>query len=315
MFLTFNELSTQSNNIDTEFNAKSLIEEFVVFCKELYSISIIDEVIFPETLFSVSLYNGYGIAQWLSDNSVSVNQRQFFRRFLDKHCRYYKDQSVVGEFSVSIDNQYYKAIGCAFALEHNHVLLSLPTNAFWKNKVISGEYSSLNDAGELQTVDCAVDNVWTGTPHEEIISAHRKELSSDISSGQDLWDKREQLYPNLVFCESIKDQLFEDSEKYHIIAIMKKLDRFQEYFSNCDSSYDPKELGMDARTESATVKSEPDLRNYRKFRMPNGNEEFFFDHVGFTGKYTGGRIYFLPDNPNNRCYIGYIGRHLPTKKY
>ncbi|MGN0462818.1 MAG: hypothetical protein ACI4HZ_10305 [Ruminococcus sp.] len=96
---------------------------------------------------------------------------------------------------------------------------------------------------------------------------------------------------------------------------MKKLERFQEYFSNCSSSYDPKELGIGARTESETVKSDTELKNLRKFQLPNGSEEYFFDHIGFTGKYSGGRIYFLPDNSNNKCYIGYIGRHLPTKKY
>lgn len=96
---------------------------------------------------------------------------------------------------------------------------------------------------------------------------------------------------------------------------MKKLERFQDYFSNCNNLYDPKVLGMGARTESETVKSDTDLKALRRFKLLDGNEEYFFDHVGFTGKYTGGRIYFIPDNANNRCFIGYIGRHLPTKKY
>ena len=72
---------------------------------------------------------------------------------------------------------------------------------------------------------------------------------------------------------------------------------------------------MSARTESETVKTNAELKKLRKFKLPNGNIEYFFDHVGFTGKYTGGRIYFLPDNPNKICYIGYIGKHLPTKNY
>ena len=130
-----------------------------------------------------------------------------------------------------------------------------------------------------------------------------------------MWEKREILYPNLVFCENTKFQLFEDSEKYHILAVMKRLERFQEYFSTCDNQYDPNKLGMNARTESDTVKSDDDLKKYRLFKMPDGNEEYFFDHVSFSGKYTGGRIYYLPDNKNKKCYIGYIGRHLPTKKY
>lgn len=314
MFLTLNDLSIR-NTVDTEYSAKAQIDEFVLFCKNLQTISIIDEIVFPESLFSISLCKGYSLTQWINDANVSKNHKQFFRRFLDKHCRYYNTQSVDGDFSVLIDEQELPAIGCAFALEHDHVLLSLPTNSFWKNKSIAGEYSSLDEFGEVQISMQCIDNIWTSMPQDEIVSNYRKELSADITSGQDLWDKREQLYPNLVFCENIKDQLFDDSEKHHIIAVMKRLERFQEYFSSCGSSYDPKELGMEARTESETVKSDADLRNLRRFKLPNGNEEFFFDHVGFYGKYSGGRIHFLPDAPNKKCYIGYIGRHLQTKKF
>lgn len=314
MFLTLNDLSIH-NTVDTEYNAKTQIDEFVLFCKSLQASSIIDEIIFPESLFSMSLCNGYGLTQWMNDANVSKIYRQFFRRFLDKYRRYYNTQSVDGEFSVLIDEQELTAVGCAFALEHDHVLLSLATNPFWKNKSISGEYTSLDEFGEVQISTQCIDNIWTSMSQDKIVSTYRKELSADIASGQDLWDNRERLYPNLVFCENVKDQLFDDSEKYHIIAVMKKLVRFQEYFSNCSSSYDPKELGMGARTESETVKSDADLRDLRRFKLPNGIEEYFFDHIGFSGKYSAGRIHFLPDAPNKKCYIGYIGRHLQTKKF
>lgn len=314
MFLTLNDLSIH-NTADTKYNAKTLIDELVSFFKSLHAESIIDEVIFPESLFSISLHSEYGLTQWLVDDNVSVTYKQFFRRFLDKHRRYYNNQSIDGEFSVFIDEQEHKAVGCAFALEHGHVLLSLPTNMLWKNNSIYGQYSLLDEFGEIQISTQFIDNVWTSIPLEEIILTHRKELSADITSGQDLWDKREKLYPNLVFCENVKEQLFDDSEKYHILAVMKRLQRFQEYFSSCGSLYDPAELGMGARTESETVKSDTELKNLRRFKLPNGDEKYFFDHVGFTGKYSGGRIYFLPDNANNRCYIGYIGRHLQTKKF
>ena len=96
---------------------------------------------------------------------------------------------------------------------------------------------------------------------------------------------------------------------------MRRLNCLQEYFSNCDSKYDPKALGIGARSESTTVKTDPDLKSKRKFRLPNGDEEYFFDHISFSGKYSGGRIHFLPDNINKKCYIGYIGQHLPTKNF
>lgn len=314
MFLTLNDLSI-NNSVDSEHSAKKLIDDFVVFCKSLSANSIVDEIIFPVSLFSEPLYNSYGLAQWLTDNNIPTKHRQFFRRFLDKHRIYYNQQDVDGEFSVKIDGCKYNSIGCTFALEHENILLSLSTNVFWENKLISGEYSSLDVSGEMQTSVQYIDNIWTKMSQEEIIDTYRKELADDITSGQDLWEKREKIYPNLVFCENTKAQLFEDSEKHHIFAIMKKLQRMQEYFSTCGNAYNPKDLGLDARTESDTVKSDSDLKDLRKFRLPNGEEKYFYDHIGFTGKYKGGRIHFLPDNINNKCYIGYIGKHLPTQKY
>ena len=314
MFLTVNDLSIH-HATDTEHNAKTLIEQFVLFCKSLDAKSVVDETIFPEDLFSMPLNDEYGLTQWLDDASVPIIYKRFFMRFLDKNRRYYNAQNIDGEFAVLLDEQEQNSMGCAFAVEHDSVLLSLPTNSVWESKSVAGEYSSLDESGEMHVSSKYIENIWTALSIEEILSAYRRELSDDISSGQDLWDKREQLYPNLVFCQNVKDQLFDDSEKYHINAVMKKLNRFQEYFSNCNDSYDPKDLGMGARTESETVKSDADLRDLRRFKLPSGSEEYFFDHIGFSGKYSAGRIHFLPDNRNKRCYIGYIGRHLPTKKY
>ena len=148
-----------------------------------------------------------------------------------------------------------------------------------------------------------------------MVNFQRERILEGISSGQDLWESREKLYPNLVLCNNVKDQLYHDSEKTHIFAVMKRLQHLQNYFSQHHESYNPDELGFDARTESESVKTNPKLRNDRKFRLPDGTEEYFFDHIGFTGKYKGGRIYFLPDCKNQRCYIGYVGQHLSTQKF
>lgn len=314
MFLTLNELSFQET-VDTEYDAKKLIEDFVLLCKTLDSKNILDDIILPESFFSLGLYKDYGFTQWLNDSNVSYTHQQFFRRFLDKHRLYYNDENINGEFEVCIGEHSYLSKGCAFATEHNHILLSFPTNDFWLKDLISGKYRFLDEDGQISESTETLKNIFSNMPKENIISNYTKDLSYGITSGQDLWDKREQLYPNLVFCQNVKDQLIDDSEKHHIFAVMKKLDRFQQYFSNCDNLYSPKELGLSARTESESVKTDPELKGLRRFRLPDGNEEYFFDHVSFNGKYSDGRIHFLPDNTNNKCYIGYIGRHLKTEKY
>lgn len=68
---------------------------------------------------------------------------------------------------------------------------------------------------------------------------------------------------------------------------MDRLLNLQKYFQEQHERYDSKELGMDARTESETVKTDVSLKNQRLFKLPSGEKEYFFDHIGFTGKYTG----------------------------
>lgn len=315
MFLTLNELSINRLNLHDSSEASDIITKFVLFVKSLSEQDIIDELIFPDDLFSIHLVDGYGLTEWLTDKSVEFKIRQYFRRILDKYKRYFDPSELEGEFTVNIDNSITNAIGCAFALERQNTVVSLPTHALWKNEIISGEYTFINDNEELTIDRCSVNNLHTNVSIDDVIKSYRKEMYEGISSGQDLWEKRLRLYPNLIFCDDVKDNLYEDSEKYHIMNVMTKLNRLQEYFSTYDGKYDPKKLGMNARTESDSVKNDPTLKNLRLFRKPDGSEDYFYDHIGFSGKYSGGRIHFLPDNDNRKCYIGYIGRHLETKKY
>ncbi len=314
MFLTLNELSINRLNLQDYSEARDIITQFVLFIKTLSEHNIIDELIFPNDLFSIRLVDGYGLNEWFTDKNVEFKNKQYFRRILDKYKRYIDQGELAGEFAVNIDDSVVNAIGCAFALERQNTVVSLPTHTLWRNKIISGEYTFINDE-ELTTRKCSVDNLHTLVPIVDVIKSYRKEMYEGISSGQDLWEKRLRLYPNLIFCDDVKDNLYEDSEKYHIMNVMTKLNRLQEYFSTYNGKYDPKKLGMNARTESDTVKNDPTLKNLRLFRKPDGSEDYFYDHIGFSGKYSGGRIHFLPDNDNRKCYIGYIGRHLETKKF
>ena len=315
MFLTLNELSIKHMGLYNCSQARKFITDFVIFIQKLAKHNIIDEIIMPSDFFSIHITGNYGVTQWLSDKSVDNKYKQYFKRLLDKYQRYFDKNEIEGEFIIQIANLDCQAIGCAFALERDNIVISLNTHKLWKNKTISGKYTILNDEEELDTTIRSVENLSNGVSFDEVIRSHRKNMLEGITSGQDLWEKREKLYPNLIFCENVKDNLYQDSEKYHIMNVMTRLNRLQQYFSTYDGRYEPKKLGMNARTELDTVKKEPSLKNLRLFRKPDGSEEFFFNHIGFSGKYSGGRIYFLPDDANKKCFIGYIGRHLPTKKF
>lgn len=246
-----------------------------------------------------------------------MNYKQFFRACLGKAI-YIESEQLNGEAIFQISQNRISSIGAAFSVEHfdKPIIISLQTSDFWENESIECLYSFLDNDAKIIDEECFVFNITKGCNIDKLKMQQRRELYSYISSGQDLWEKRVELFPNLTFCDAIKKQLYEDSEKYHIIKVMERLEKMQEYFSRKHERYLPQDMGMNARTESESVKINPELKKLRMFKLPSGKEEYFYDHISFSsGKYSSGRIHFFPDVENNNCYIGYIGNHLPTKQF
>lgn len=319
MYIAFNELSGRINSDKTNdpHQAKKIIISLVLFLKELKKQDAVEGIMFEkqDDILSSEILKGYTIYDWLKDKSVDKEYKRFLLSYISKSTFTYDKNEVCGEFKVNINNEDHVGVGCTYAHEHDGYTLSICSHITWKQHIISGQYFEIDKNGELIIGQKEVSNLCDEASIHHFERLLQEKTYSNISSGYDLWEQRSKLFPNLVFCDDVKEQLYKDPEKFHIESIMRKLQGLQEYFAKCGDIYDPKELGMNARTESDTVKSDPELKKYRLFRLPNGEEKYFYDHIGFSGKFKGGRIYFLPCPSKKFCYIGYIGRHLPTDKF
>lgn len=205
--------------------------------------------------------------------------------------------------------------GCLVAYKLNGKTISLLTHSLWNEHKISGTHITLDlDTEETLFTEVQLDNIFNSSQVALFQSEAVDHTFQHISSGLDLWDNKALLFPHLEFCESVKDQLVEDSLGFHLKQVLLKLQRMNAYFGDEDTEYAPQKLGMKARTESESVQQDRELKKQRMFRMPNGENEYFFNHIGFTGNYCG-RILFIPNKANKKCCIGYIGKHLKTKKF
>lgn len=307
-FLCINELEIEK--------AKEKFSEFVQTIHKLKKSSLLDDIFFQNDFITLSICKNYTVNDWLLDKTINSNWRQYFRTILGKSS--ILNKSDIGDESKIIykDNKI-DSIGCALASTYSEkpTVISILTNEFWIRDEFDTLLFQLNEDAEIIEKEIIISNISAKTDISLLKKEEKDSIYNNISSGQDFWERKEELFPNLIFCDSVKKQVYQDCEKFHIVKVMDRLQKMQEYFENEHEQYNPKELGMDARTESDSVKSDSELKNERLFKMPSGEEKYFFDHIGFTGKYTGGRIHFLPDVKNKKCYIGYIGRHLKTKKY
>ena len=318
MYLVFNELSVHleiSSTISKEM-AKQKINEFIEVLHLLKNKNLLQGIISTSDIHTFSISSNYGINEWLIDSSVKNTYKQFFRTLCSKRFTYIQAADFINEFIVLIDDKKYSGTGCLVATEtDDSAIISIVTNKYWSLKKIYGQHMVIDNETTISSTERFVTNLSKRDDISIIENSIIKDTYDNISSGQDLWEQRVTLFPNLIFCDSVKDQLYKDPEKFHVLQIINRLNKLEQYFKTYNGIYSHIELGLNARTESDTVKSCRNLRNMRLFRKPNGEESYFFDHIGFSGKFSGGRIYFLPDDVNRICYIGYIGRHLPTKNY
>lgn len=318
MYLAFNELCINEDiiNIDDIHEARQQMNKFIEFIDKLKKRQLLEGLICTHQIFTtLNLYSEYGVKEWLNDPEVHMKYKQFFRATWDKNCSYIEATDFESEFRTSIDGKDYAGIGSTYAAETKGTTISILTNPYFKQDELCGIHVQMNDRLDIIEIQKVIKNLSAESDIKGIQDDIRKSYFDEISSGQDLWEQRERLFPSLIFCENVKDQLYKDPEKFHIIQIMSKLERLQEYFEHYDGQYDRKDLGLGTRSESETVKTNSSLKNMRKFIKPNGEKDYFFEHIGFSGKFSAGRIHFMPDDSIKKCYIGYIGRHMPTKLF
>jgi len=314
VYVVFNELSVklEINKITSSEVARKVMNDFIDFLRELKK--IVKGVITFDAFYELKITTGYGINEWLKDPAVEQRRKQLFRTFLNASCKCVdKNDYLDGEFKVRINEEKQNALGCQIAISRNEqTVISINTNHLWRVNQIEGEYSRLDDTGQIIISEESMENLSKIEHLTKLATKIKEDRFNRITSGHDLWEEREKLFPDLVFCERVKDDLYTNPEKHHILPVMKRLERLQSYFSTYNGIYMPEELGFDARTESETVRNS-DLKRFRKFRMPDGSEAYFFDHISYTGKFPDGRIHFRVEK--GICYVGYIGRHLPTPKH
>lgn len=317
MELVFNELCVDSNisSISKSEEAKACINNFVNLLYSLSKENLITNIESTEYFRNIEVSPEYKISSWLEDPSVKREHKQFFLRTMDKKVIYINTQDLESEFSIEIEGKEYTSVNLAKVIEGELKSLSIKTNDFFCTGEIRGVHRFFNcELDDLDEEDKFFYNIADDCDIKSLKEVLKKEEYINITSGQDLWEERKKLFSKLVFCECVKKQLYEDPEKTHIIAIMKRLELLQKYYDNYEE-YNIENFGYGVRTESYTVKTNKKLREQRKFKKPDGKYEYFYDHISFTGKFSGGRIYFIPDNAERKFYVGYIGRHLPTSKY
>jgi len=127
------------------------------------------------------------------------------------------------------------------------------------------------------------------------------------NSFDNFWESREILFPNLIFCNNVHQQISHFSlndDRFKLINDkLKKLDGFAGKWNN--GTFEFNKMGLDCSPD--TPSRIANTLSFRTFRCPDDLERIFSLHIKW---YFGGepfRLYFYPDPNTIKVYIGYIG--------
>ena len=319
MKLILNDLSYDKNiaNVSSKDKSKECIKTVVEVLFLLQKERVIrykGDIESLQSIISIDFACNYNFQKWLNDSEgVKAEHKTFLKRVIDKY-NIVVNEETTSEFCCKISEMEYESKILHKVIEGDCTALSFKTVDVFSDDYIQGIYRFLDEEqDDLKEENKEIPNICDNSKITSLKAKCKKDNYSNITSGYDFWDHRESLFPNLIFCENVKKQIYNDPGMNHINAIIKRLEKLDDYY-NKHNIFDIKTLAFKARNESDSVKNDSKLKELRRFKKPDDSYSYFYNHISFSGNYTG-RIHFEADDKLKKIYIGYIGKHLPTAKY
>ena len=196
------------------------------------------------------------------------------------------------------------------AITHS-IAIGFPSTTMWDQDQITVTFQELLDNGEIEETYEVIDNL-SRTQHAVSISArHRaraRELLQRATDHQRLWLRREDAFPHLTFAPEVEAHLSQlnPGEMSTLVNRLSDLDDAASRWRDIGGPVPP--WPCKVTDEHQSVKSNPSLREARRFRSVDGTDALFFWHARFG---SNRRIHLRFNAQTYGMEIGYIGVHLP----
>lgn len=198
-----------------------------------------------------------------------------------------------------------KGLGFASEQVTNSVAVSF-THDKWNLPSYTVSISILDDDAEPESILSEARNV----SDEEQCQLHKDSLvklkAFQIQTGNELWLKRKELFPNLSFCESTKAQLKAlRNATSELGQVITKLCDLQSVAAKCIAGVGIQESDFVSKVTYESRQREKDLKDKLTFLCPDGKKHLCSWHARYTP--GAGRIHFYPVENERIFYIAYIG--------
>ncbi|MBE9142398.1 hypothetical protein [Planktothrix mougeotii] len=317
MNFLINELSFigQATNI---YDADTLMKALAEVIKAIKPILGNDSIYIHELFSNCKITENYTVKDWVYEKSLSNDHDQVQALLLIK---LFTD----GPFILDILNQELLYWECEFNGE-DYCESSLAGAAYLQGILISlqqaPDFSSelINVLFKLDENPSEIIEVYNLINADQVKNIPGHYLppnpQREIYDGNDLWNRKDQLFSHLQFCKTGTKQLrILGSGEAKLKWVLKTLEQLEEY-TEIWISQGCKEFSLEGYSLDVSGESKRTLDKYwkeRTFLCPDGEERLFDQHIKL--KQCNWRIHFFLERKTEKVIIGYVGVHLPTVKY
>jgi hypothetical protein len=255
----------------------------------------------------------YPIARWRNDLAVDREIRTYFRSISAKVPLLIdlpEIQDLSREYEFRFDGVVAQGLGVTYLI--SGLAISVETQEAWRGPAVEIDCSGFDSHGDITDTRVSVKHAgsgeWAAAHHEWI----RSQIMEDVKNGQELWARRNDLFPHLVFCNSVMNQLIEIDHLDALFRfVLRRLAELNTYCTNwAEGGFMSTQLPFKAVQESG-----PTLTQYgdeRRILCPDGEYRVFSWHCRLS---LSKRLHFFPEPANHSITIGYVGPHLRTVNF
>ncbi|MGN6566594.1 MAG: hypothetical protein ACTHJ0_01510 [Flavipsychrobacter sp.] len=303
-----------------------ILEEFVRANLEAKGMGL-DELRIHEntvpSLYNISFNESYTLQHWLSDNRIEQDIRDKFKEIVSTFPLI--KETEVRESYLYKNSQFFKQIntdkievwGLGAAYIYGTLAFSIATHEDWECSSVDLSHQYFKDCdGQEMNEDIEIVEEIVSVKHFyniETLRIHNdwwiKFRTECLETSSDLWKNRQEMFPNLILCGEVENQLQKIGISKMLTQIIERLNELNDYVRNwkvSDFNYDEANKTTNLRISPESFSTMKRFGSLRRFNVPGQGKKIFELHIK-TGDL---RFHFYPDNTSKRVYVGYIGKHL-----
>jgi len=277
------------------------------------------EIKVNSTFYNHQFAPNYTFLHWISDHNADEDLRILLKSvmgsvpFVDEILvKYENDNGII--LKMEYNDQACIGLGLACDILFNSVALSYDAlkwslDRYPVSVTIAGEDNEGNIVEDVKPgIALNISSDAHAVIHQKFITS---KVKNTIANGKELWLKKDELFPNLIFCESVREQIaYLNSNSLGFTPIVDRLFDLQNTAINC--------TGVGVKPSDfptlTTPESDSRLRDFKQqltIKCPDGIQRLFSWHSRFTP--GAGRIHFIPYEQKNIFVIGSIANQNTIK--